>query len=265
MRIYRIMDEETDSSVGVLIYYEKEKTFIIELEEGLDEWSAPLLFTAYVKGDIFTMPRDVSFLWVKERIIPSGRQNIGSILSNHKLAAYDEMKLLELSGGKCSQDSLYIKKIDDLPDYVIERQSRNLIDCIISENGYILCFFQNDVVKKVDISKLRDVDGVDKILKNKSLYLSGELGAGGYYITFNDSYDIPAKKLYDNGENVDVSFRDFLTFVERNVLDTTESTRELECSRQNISYMIKQGVLSPIKEEVKGTLFLKSDILKSKW
>jgi len=46
---------------------------------------------------IVLRPRDLSFLWVKERIIPSGRQNISAILKNHKMDAYDEMKFLELS------------------------------------------------------------------------------------------------------------------------------------------------------------------------
>ena len=68
----------------LLELYEKEKSFIIELTDSLDEWNAPLLFTNLVKKRIYTVPRDLSLLWVKERIIPSGRQNIRDILNNHK-------------------------------------------------------------------------------------------------------------------------------------------------------------------------------------
>ncbi len=39
----------------------------------------------------------------------------------------------------------------------------------------------------------------------------------------------------------------------------------LECSRQNIAYMVKQQHLVPIKENVKGNLYLKGDILNNKW
>ena len=70
MRIYEILDSENEMSVGILQYYEKEQTYIIELQEYLDEWSAPLLFTSYVKKNIYTIPREISFLWVKERVIP---------------------------------------------------------------------------------------------------------------------------------------------------------------------------------------------------
>ena len=96
MKIFEINDEADNLFIGNLLYYEKEKTFIIELSDELDEWTAPLLLTSFVKKGIYTIPRDISFLWVQERVIPSGRQNIGSILTHHKLKSYDEMKLLEL-------------------------------------------------------------------------------------------------------------------------------------------------------------------------
>ena len=126
MRIYEIWDGENDLSVGILQYFEKERTYIIELQDYLDEWTAPLLFSSFVRRGIYTMPRQESYLWVKERVIPSGRQNIAAILTNHKMAEYDEMKMLEISKGKCSQDSLYIKKTDVLPAYVLERQKEIL-------------------------------------------------------------------------------------------------------------------------------------------
>ena len=52
MRLYEIKEDENVRSDGTLIYYEKAGAFIIELQEYLDEWTAPLLFTKYVKdGD----------------------------------------------------------------------------------------------------------------------------------------------------------------------------------------------------------------------
>ena len=87
-------------------------------------------------------------MWVKERIIPSGRQNIGDILNNHKLKEYDEMKFLELSNGRCSQDSLYIKKAEKLPEYVIKRQKDNLKDCTVLADFHLLCFFNDDTTRK---------------------------------------------------------------------------------------------------------------------
>ena len=192
MKNFEIFDAELGRSIGVLLYYEGKSEFIIELQKDLDEWTAPLLLTGFVKKGVFTIPRDISFLWVKERVIPSGRQNIGAILDTHKLKRYDEMKFLEISKGKCSQDHLFIKEIPHLPDYVIERQMRNLLDVSLLDDHMLLCFFADETVKKVDLAKLIDQDGVDKVIRNEALYQSGKIGIGGYAVTFNDSIDIPA-------------------------------------------------------------------------
>ena len=54
MKSYEIIDTEEHRSVGILLYYEKKKDFIIELQENLNEWTAPLLFTNLVKKGIYT-------------------------------------------------------------------------------------------------------------------------------------------------------------------------------------------------------------------
>ena len=115
MKNYEIYDYENKLHIGILLYYEKSKTFIIELSEDLDEWTAPLLFSGYVKQRKYTIPRDISLLWVRERIVPNTRQNIDSILNTHHLKEYDEMKILEIANGKCAQDSLMIRNIVELP------------------------------------------------------------------------------------------------------------------------------------------------------
>lgn len=265
MKLFEIRDSEQDMSIGVLQYYERSRAFIIELVQNLDEWTAPLLFTAYVKKGIFTISREDSFLWVKERVIPSGRQNISSILKTHKLPAYDEMKFLEISSGICSQDNMFIRPITELPQYVTDRQRKNLKEIVLLQNRQLLCFFEDGTVKKVALAKLKETAGVEYVLENDSLYNSGQIGVGGYYVTFNDSIDIPAWALYENGTKVPLDMDDFLTFVRRNILDTSESCELLECSRQNLAYLCGEGKTNPVKENVKGNLYLKGEIQKQKW
>lgn len=265
MKIYDIYDQEMELSVGTLLYYEIEKNFIVELQDRVDEWSAPLLFSGLVKKNIYTIPKEISFLWVKERVIPSGRQNLSAILSTHKLSEYDEMKFLEISQGICSQDSLCIKRMDSLPDYIIGRQKKNIREVVLLDGWRLLCFFNNGKVKAVDFSKLIDVEGVDKIISNEKLFQSGKIGTGGYAVTFNDSIDVPAKVLYERGTGIPLSLEDFKAFVVKNVIDTSDSCNILECSRQNVAYMLKQEQITAVKEDVKGNLYLKGDILRNRW
>ena len=265
MKIFEIIDEENALEIGCLLYFEKERDFIIELQDYLDEWTAPLLFTSFVKDSVYTIPREISLLWVRERVIPSGRQNIGSILSNHKLKEYDEMKFLELSSGRCSQDSLYIRKIDELPDYVSARREKNLIDCVAIQENRLLCFFADEKVKIVQLSALHQLESVKKVMKNTLLYESCTVGTGGYSVTFNNSIDIPSAVLYETGEEIPLSRRDFISFVQKNVVDTTECCDILACTRQNLSYMMKNKQIEGVKENVRGNLFFKGDVVRNKW
>ena len=259
MKCFDIFDTENGFSVGILLYYEREKAFIIELISGLDEWMAPLLFTAYVKRGILTIPRDMSLAWVRERVIPSNRQNINMILKTHRLKEYDEVKFLEISEGKCSQDNLMIRKTGDIPGYVKKRMERNLSDVLVSEDSLIL-FFLDESVRRIPFEKIFNIDEAEKLKDNRVLLESGRVGAGGYYATFNNSIDIPAAKLYEVGIKLPLKRTDFVNFVKRNILDTSETCRILECTRQNLSYMVNKGSLKPVKEDVKGNLYQKGNI-----
>ena len=41
--------------------------------------------------------------------------------------------------------------------------------------------------------------------------------------------------------------------------------RIIPSDRQNISYMTKQGQISSVKENVKGNIYLKGDVIKNIW
>ena len=263
MKVFKILSPELE--IGTLLYFEKERDFVIELKSNLDEWTAPLLFMNFVRNKIYTIPREFSYLWVKERIIPSGRQNIGMILNNHNLTEYDEMKFLEIAHGKCSQDDYYIKKTDDVPDYVKKRMEHNLKDCVLLDAFNILCFFRNGLVKKVNLEEIKGVENLEKVLKTNALYESGKVGSGGYCLSFNNSIDIPASVLYSAGVDVPLSVNDFMVFARSNILTTKETMDVLQCSRQNLSYLVKVNALTPVKEEKNGNLYLKGDVMKTKW
>lgn len=261
MKIYEIIDGEYNRSAGCLLYFEREHSFIIELQDYLDEWDAPLLMASHVKRGEYTIGRELSYMWVKERIIPSGRQNISSILVNAKMSAYDEMTLLEKSGGRCSQDEMYIRKIDYIPEYIKARMEHNLFECVLCDNHSLLCFFENQTVKKIELASLDNLE-VKKIIANDTVYQSGHIAAGGYLVTFNDSIDIETKVLYENGIDIPVTLSDFLAFASRNVVDTSECCNVLECTRQNLSNYVEKKALIPIKRDVKGNLYTKGNIYR---
>ena len=53
--------------------------------------------------------------------------------------------------------------------------------------------------------------------------------------------------------------------VPRNLSYLWVKERIIPSDRQNISYMTKQGQISSVKENVKGNIYLKGDVIKNIW
>ena len=295
MRAYEIIDGEEKISVGCLLYFEKSKSFIIELREELDEWTAPLLFADKVKHGTYTIGRDLSRAWVNERVIPLGRQNIDSILSNARMQSYDEMTLLDKASGRCSQDNMYIKRLSLIPPFVENRMRHNLVECVPCKGYSLLCFFADGMVRKVGLSGLlsgatnsdnagngaadmnvsnrEDVGAsaarinafdIRKVMSNDEVFESGHIAAGGYCVTFNDSIDIDASLLYESGVEIPLSMDDFKSFLRLNIVDSSECCEILDCSRQNLMNYLSKDQLVPVKKNVKGNLYTKGNVYEIK-
>lgn len=265
MKSFAIYDADLNRTtpIGYMFYYEKAEEFVIELCENLDEWDAPLLFQGLVRQGIYTVSKEDSLLWVKERVIPNGRQNIGMILKNHHLKKYSEMALLSLSKGRCSQDSCYLKEISEekLPENIVKRRKKNVQECFVTKDKQLLCMFRDNTVRKVDLTKLADLyKDVAHILKNEKLLRSVSVGVGGYSVSFDATIEIPASELRKVGVLLPLTTDDFYEFIGTNVIDTTTSCDKVQCSRQNLSYMVKEGKIKPVFRGTKENLFLKGEI-----
>ena len=241
MKVFAIWDDdwENKTPIGYLFCYEKENAFMIELNSELDEWNAPLLFSSFVKKNIYTIPREISALWVRERVIPSGRQNIGSILKNHKMTEYQEIRARSLD---------------------------NVTECFVSGEHDIICLFQNDMVRRVDLRKLAvENEKIASILRNKKILNTVEVGVGGYSITFNQSIAIDKRVLIEKGTEIKISAQDFYSFVNQNIVDTAEACEILQCSKQNLTYLMKTGKVKPIRQGLRENLFYKGNIEENTW
>ena len=252
------MDNEADDKeeIGYLFCYEKTEEYVIELREGIDEWTAPLLFSRYVKNRSYTIPKEAAGLWVAERVIPAGRQNLGMILKNHGLSEYKEHRLLALSKGYSSQDSCYIREIKpgELADWVIKRRRSNVRECFTNDRKEIVCLLCDNSVLLLSLS---DFDS------GKAVSCSVE--TGGYGIILDNRISVSKEELLAKGKRLKVSAGVFYSFARECVINTGEACDILGCSRQNLSYHIGNGHIVPIKQGRKENLFLKGDVEKAGW
>ena len=269
MKSYAIYDEQLEriEPIGYLFYYKKAQSFIIELDSDLDEWQAPLLFQGLVKKGIYTIPKDISFMWVRERIIPSGRQNIGEILRTHKLKEYSEIAMLTLAKGRSSQDACYVKEVceEDIPEYIKTRWLGNIVECFPTEKGGIVVMFCDNTARHICLENLIDkYPRVTHVMKHRELLESVQVGVGGYSISFNESIEIMALDLKEAGEILPLQANDFYGFVRKNIIDTTNACLLIECSRQNLDYLVRQKKITPIKQGTKENLYTKGEISRLK-
>lgn len=269
MKIFAIRNEaDGNAIVGYLFYYSKKKRFYIELPEDADEWSTPLLLSSFVRRKKKTVDARWSKIWVQQRIVPSDRQNIGQILRDNGLAAYDEYALLMLSMGRCTQDELYLEpiKFEDLPHEIRERRSRKIIDVAPLPGERLLVFFENGTTKLCDIAAIVDPEtplGKYLNLHPKEFYLV-QVQTGGYGLSWG-TLSVSDTELYESGNHVPLTVDDFRSFVSTNVFSTAQAAERLGCSRQNIDDLVKRGKLTPAKETEKGKLFLRSDVDRREW
>lgn len=93
--------------------FSQEKGFEIELAPGISPDDVPAFFVPFVKDKQETISPELSLRWIRERIPPSGRQNLGEILNAHNLSEYSELELLRSGRGESSQDSFIVEEIDE--------------------------------------------------------------------------------------------------------------------------------------------------------
>lgn len=156
---------------------------------------------------------------------------------------YSEIALLSLSKGRSSQDSCYVKEVSEkeVPENIKARKLGNVVECFATENNGIVCLFQDNTARLIYLEKLMDkYNEVRHVLKQKELLESVQVGVGGYSISFNGSIEIAVADLKVVGELMPLKASDFYGFIQKNVVDTTKACLMIECTRQNLSYLVKE-------------------------
>lgn len=270
MKIFAIRDKSDDARkiLAYLLYYETNKQFYIELTEDAEPWETPLPLSSFVQKGEYTINSYWSKLWVQQRIVPPDRQNIGQILRDNGLKAYDEYGLLMLADGRCEQDDYYLTPMSEgmLPSEIIRRSGRKIEDVVPLENRCLLVFFRDGTVRKCDLTDYFEKSKRFSILAKQPDYFNRvQIQTGGYGIQWDEQLTISDSVLYKMGKRIPLAASDFKTFSSERIINASEAADILNCSRQYINELVKTEKLHPIKASGKNTLFLKSEVLQRNW
>ena len=115
MKSYRLLyDQMLKVALGVLVYDHSNKEFRIFIRMDRRLRLYPLPFCDYIsKWGMYALDAKESLMWVRERIIPPNRANIGAILHELGLREYDEWVMLDSNNGLSCQDHIIMRKLND--------------------------------------------------------------------------------------------------------------------------------------------------------
>ena len=255
MKVFEIRDSFPDPAdsklLGYLFYYEAKNSFHTELLNGLDEWEAPFIFQKSIHDGIYSIGSGLSEKFVLQRIVPRERQNLGEILRTNRLKGYDECRLLIMSEGRCAQDDLFLVRTDadSIESEIKDRMRKKIKEAIPLSSGRVLVFFNDGKSRIIDIKESNRGDlMIERVLKYKELFERLHITPGGNAVQWATGRGFSAEDMYE------------VDFVTNRLVDTTEATKILGCSRQYINQMVKEGRIRPLRSESNNRLFLLSEI-----
>ena len=269
MLIFAIKENKNNkvTTFAHLVYFERAKEFHIDIMDDVSKWEAPLIISSFIKKGKKSVDANFSKLWVRQRIIPSDRQNLGQILKNNNMSEYDEFQLLLASRGRCAQDDYYISPISktEYQKTYSERLKKRVLDVTPLSNQNMLVFFADKTVKKVNTSDAQLSIRVLDYLNNDNNFTLVEPIIGGYGVKWGNIAQIDNEKLYEIGIDIGLTLNDFAKFAKHGILSASEAANKLNCSRQNISLLCRSGKLQNLSDFSENTEFLASEVYQRAW
>lgn len=114
MRKFAIRNERFgEKDIAFLSYDETRKEYEIEVPETTKSGEAPLIIADFIQRDERKISKEWSLRWVRARVTPPERQNLGQILKANNMTEYDEFKLLVKNQGRSCQDECYIVEMKE--------------------------------------------------------------------------------------------------------------------------------------------------------
>lgn len=270
MKICAIRDEYHPElgAIGYLFYYDNSKRFYIEISDGLDYWTAPPIIDSFVKKKQNYVDSKWSIAWVRQRIIPPDRQNIGAILKAQGMKEYNEYNLLVFSDGRCAQDECMVEEIheDDLPDEIKKRMQYRVKAVFALPQNKLLVYFRDSSSVVCDVKQIvANERQFAPVLNSKEIFQKVMVSEGGYGVRWGSDVEIPDYMLKAHPVDHTINFDELQLVIEQNLYDTSQTMERLHCTRQNIDDLVKRGKLPVIKTSAKNKLFLRSDVEERLW
>ncbi|MBQ9004375.1 MAG: helix-turn-helix domain-containing protein [Eggerthellaceae bacterium] len=265
MRLFALKDsaDAQGSTLAVVSCYGAGREYHIDMPKGTDPWTVPLILSSFASRGAWTVDPAWSRRWAESRVAPRSRQNLGEVLKVNGLDRYDSLKLLELTGGRNSQDSCYLEPLApaDAPEWFRERERGRIVEAVPLERFRLLVAFREGDACLCDVRAIGTGDArIARALVSRDAFWRVQVALGGRGVRWGENAWIADSTLREAGVPVPLSWEDLAAAAPGMLVDATEAARMLGCTRQNVNALVKSGALRPAKTTGKATLFLRADI-----
>ena len=265
MRLFALKDanDPRQSILAVLACYESGRHFFLDMPDGTDPWTVPLILSSFAQRGQVRIGPDWSKRWVESRLVPKSRQNLGEILRENGLEDYDTLRLLEMTSGRNSQDDCYLEPLqpNEAPAWFAEREAGRIEEVVALEGCRLLVAFRTGEVRICDAHDLAQADdSLTRVVADDDAFVRAEVAPGGRGIQWGSSVFIGDDMLHAIGKPIPLSWADLKQIVPALLVDTAQAEQMLGCTRQNINALMKRRALSAAKTSGKATMFFLSDI-----
>lgn len=268
MKLFALRDEASPSrDLAYLECYEAPRAFYFELPPGADPWELPFILHEFAQRSALTVDAAWSRRWVESRIVPPERQNLGEVLRENGLAEYDELHLLELTGGRCAQDSFFLAPVarSNLPAWYAGRLQGRMRDVAALSGFRLLCTTAGGEALLCCMQKaLSGRRAFARVMADESVFARAGLQPGGHGVRWGEALLVSAEELHEIGVEIPLSAEDLASTAGQMLVDTSEAAQLLGCTRQNVADLVRRGRLAPVRTGLKGMLFLRADVLARK-
>ena len=261
--VLRDAANEEAGLLAILECYERDGSFHFELPPHIDPWDLPFILHEFAQRKRSTIDARWSLKWVQSRLVPADRQNLGEVLRTNGLETYDELRLLELTGGRCAQDDCYLVPLGrgQEPAWYRERVSMRLADVYALEGFRLLASFKDGRLALCDMtSMLSDERSFARVLSDEAVFGRATMQAGGHGVRWGEALLVSSDRLREAGCPLGLASSDIAALSRQSTLDAAEVAQLLGCSRQNVSDLVRRGRLVPVKTSARGPLFLRADV-----
>ena len=273
MKLFALKDaNDPDAAVlAVLACYEKRGAarfeesceYFIDLPPDADPWNVPLVLSSFASRRKWAIDGEWSRRWVESRLVPESRQNLGEVFKANGLERYDTLRLLEMTGGRNSQDDCYLEPVarGDEPVWLLEREAGRIREAVALPGARLLVAFRDGSVACCDIVQLAEGrPGLARPLSDRSAFERVDVIPGGRGVRWGSRIALDCEELHLCAQPVGLSWDDLAKAAPALLVDAPEAADMMGCTRQNVNALVKRGALPVAKAGGKSTLFLRADV-----